>query len=389
MGSNLKLNSTIPKTINQFLDHLSLIGDVSERLSKLDDFRNKLEEERTKIDPFKRDLPLSLLLINDAIKTLKDEEEMHYRRRRRRTTTTNHQPVLEEFMPLKKTSKEDDDDDETIQLIIKDNSKDKKNWLSSAQLWKTDDDDDDDDDDSKNLDLVRSRRRNPSSQLVIEGVVKEELNNVGSFKACSMVVSMGGKTGGKEEKVDESTIPALSLVIPGMKNFKEDESSFKINGGGNKAGSSSTSSLQLQPNSRKQRRCWSPELHRQFVNALQQLGGSHVATPKQIRELMQVDGLTNDEVKSHLQKYRLHTRKASLTDENRSMILFMDQDQYSESSKQSSSQSASPHGPFDLPVAVNGGGTSLEDEEVEDDEDDKSESCGWKNQAYKSGEVNL
>lgn len=28
-----------------------------------------------------------------------------------------------------------------------------------------------------------------------------------------------------------------------------------------------------------------------------------VATPKQIRELMKVDGLTNDEVKSHLQVY--------------------------------------------------------------------------------------
>ncbi|KAM2607076.1 hypothetical protein TB2_035680 [Malus domestica] len=35
--------------------------------------------------------------------------------------------------------------------------------------------------------------------------------------------------------------------------------------------------------------------------ALQQLGGSHAATSKQIRELMKVDGLTNDEVKSHLQ----------------------------------------------------------------------------------------
>jgi len=84
---------------------------------------------------------------------------------------------------------------------------------------------------------------------------------------------------------------------------------------------------------RKARRCWSPELHRRFVNALQILGGAQgtsactpncctkcqthacvssktnntcflfakVATPKQIRELMKVDGLTNDEVKSHLQ----------------------------------------------------------------------------------------
>ncbi|RWR97806.1 myb family transcription factor EFM-like protein [Cinnamomum micranthum f. kanehirae] len=60
---------------------------------------------------------------------------------------------------------------------------------------------------------------------------------------------------------------------------------------------------------RKSRRCWSPDLHRRFVNALQMLGGSQVATPKQIRELMKVDGLTNDEVKSHLQKYRLHMRR--------------------------------------------------------------------------------
>ncbi|KAJ4781760.1 myb-like transcription factor family protein [Rhynchospora pubera] len=62
---------------------------------------------------------------------------------------------------------------------------------------------------------------------------------------------------------------------------------------------------------KKTRRCWSQELHRRFVHALEQLGGAHVATPKHIRELMKVDGLTNDEVKSHLQKYRLHTKKPS------------------------------------------------------------------------------
>lgn len=78
--------------------------------------------------------------------------------------------------------------------------------------------------------------------------------------------------------------------------------------------------------SSKARRCWSPDLHRRFVAALEELGGAYginikltqvqyffithnkltrflyaVATPKQIREKMKVDGLTNDEIKSHLQ----------------------------------------------------------------------------------------
>lgn len=76
-----------------------------------------------------------------------------------------------------------------------------------------------------------------------------------------------------------------------------------------KAIESQTTTTTTSQNHRKARRCWSPDLHRRFVNALQMLGGSQVATPKQIRELMKVDGLTNDEVKSHLQKYRLHTRR--------------------------------------------------------------------------------
>lgn len=39
------------------------------------------------------------------------------------------------------------------------------------------------------------------------------------------------------------------------------------NGSGNSSGNMSSA--------RKARRCWSPELHRRFVSALQQLGGSH------------------------------------------------------------------------------------------------------------------
>eukprot|EP00250_Pteridium_aquilinum_P003548 c13857_g1_i1 orf=417-1958(+) len=59
---------------------------------------------------------------------------------------------------------------------------------------------------------------------------------------------------------------------------------------------------------RKARRSWSPDLHRLFLDTLHKLGGAQ-ATPKQIRELMKIEGLTNDEVKSHLQKYRLHARR--------------------------------------------------------------------------------
>ncbi|XP_047982909.1 transcription factor HHO6-like [Salvia hispanica] len=119
-------------------------------------------------------------------------------------------------------------------------------------------------------------------------------------------------------------VPGLSLCTPGIKNSI------------NPIGRSSSSNLQpsFKETARKQRRCWSPDLHTQFVNALQHLGGPQAATPKQIREHMQVDGLTNDEVKSHLQKYRLHMRKIA----NKSPS----QEQFGEHSN------GSPEGPLHL-----------------------------------------
>lgn len=56
----------IPKTISQFLGEVARIGSVSEKILKVDDFVSRLEIEIRKIDAFKRELPLCMLLMNDG-----------------------------------------------------------------------------------------------------------------------------------------------------------------------------------------------------------------------------------------------------------------------------------------------------------------------------------
>ena len=97
-----------------------------------------------------------------------------------------------------------------------------------------------------------------------------------------------------------------------------------------------------------------------------------------------------------LQKYRLHTRRMPNTSaappSNQSVVvlgsLWMPQDQYGDSSKASSSQSASPQGPLQLGRATGGTSTTGGDS-MEDDEDEKSESYSWKSQVHKSGKEDV
>ncbi|XP_039774957.1 protein PHOSPHATE STARVATION RESPONSE 3-like isoform X2 [Panicum virgatum] len=46
-------------------------------------------------------------------------------------------------------------------------------------------------------------------------------------------------------------------------------------------------------------------MHDRFIDAVNQLGGCENAKPKAILDIMNVEGLTRDQVKSHLQKYKL------------------------------------------------------------------------------------
>ncbi|KAJ4830095.1 hypothetical protein Tsubulata_017778 [Turnera subulata] len=379
----------VPKTISDFLKEVSLIADVSEKASRVNSFVDGLEEEMKKIDAFKRELPLCMLLLNDAILLLKEESLQ--------CTASAKKPVLEEFIPLKKNCDDEEKCEDNGQIKKEKDSRDKKNWMSSVQLWNTKDDLPSSNyilDAKQNLKLESCKTNKKENQCANEDIFQ-------AYKSRSVARAFDpfkGYTGlsGKEE---ELTVPALSLLTPGIKN--QDPLSTGSRTNCNRAVShcapnsqpSSRNGAQppQQQGGRKQRRCWSPELHRRFVNALQQLGGSQAATPKQIRELMQVDGLTNDEVKSHLQKYRLHTRRvpnAATSPANQSVValggLWMHQDQYGDSSKATSPQSGSPQGPLQL--TGNTGGTSTTGgDSMEDDEDVKSEGYSWKGSIHRSG----
>ncbi|KAK6916486.1 SANT/Myb domain [Dillenia turbinata] len=351
LSLDLKL-AYVPKSIGDVLRDVSMTKDKFGRKLKIDDVVKRLEDEMRKIDAFKRELPLCMLLLNDAIQALK-EESMNSR-------GSNAQPVLEEFIPLKGDSDNDDGDGGGKEK----DSKDKRNWMSSVQLWSSD--------------------AKPKSAPEIKEACKSrtEARAFMPFQFPATALRM-------EDKV----VHGLSLLTPatnkpsrlelGQNLCTKASANARTGVSVSPTASSVQSNLRMapqQPTSRKQRRCWSPELHRQFVNALQQLGGSEAATPKQIRELMQVDGLTNDEVKSHLQKYRLHTKRipaaAAPSPSNQQLVLFASHDQYGDSAKPSSSQSGSPQGPLHL--SGNAGGTSTTGVDSMEDDDSESHGSSWK-----------
>ncbi|XP_073026146.1 myb family transcription factor EFM-like [Primulina eburnea] len=253
---------------------------------KLEEFLARLEEERLKIDAFKRELPLCMQLLNNAMEASRQQLQLQ------RSMNEGGRPVLEEFIPLKNTSSE-------ITTDQNNNSADKANWMTSAQLWNQE----------SETRTPSPKENNDHMKIALNG--KQRVINGGAFVPFSS--KDRNFTPFPELALASSVSQKEEMELDATKNSLESNSrreNVNIISGAEKdqvhEAANSTSQAQ-----RKARRCWSPDLHRRFVNALQMLGGSQLATPKQIKELMKVDGLTNDEVKSHLQKYRLHTRRPS------------------------------------------------------------------------------
>ncbi|PKA67215.1 Two-component response regulator ARR1 [Apostasia shenzhenica] len=94
-------------------------------------------------------------------------------------------------------------------------------------------------------------------------------------------------------------------LAPGGVDFDSPDLSSPVgagSGGGGSAGDDSARTL------KRPRLVWTPQLHKRFVDAVAHLGIKN-AVPKTIMQLMSVEGLTRENVASHLQKYRLYLKR--------------------------------------------------------------------------------
>nr|GMC93404.1 myb family transcription factor EFM-like [Ipomoea batatas] len=272
---NIDLNCefVVPKSVSIALAEISAIDDPSQKLLKLYSLLQALEEEAKKIYVIRREVPYATSLLTDEIETVRGE---YLKLKGKEKLPALASVEVEEFVPLKGSSNGE-------RGTTRSNDQgEKMNWMSSTGLW------------NHPVTSRNSDSRKPSNQLFPTrlGCVNQSIQLFVPYKTMT----------GEEAaalKADALPVPALSLSPPSVPQSAVYKSSYHSH-------SSKTLNKQEQ---RKPRRCWSPELHQRFVDALDKLGGAQAATPKQIREIMNVDGLTNDEVKSHLQKYRLHVRR--------------------------------------------------------------------------------
>ncbi|KAL4283468.1 hypothetical protein GQ457_16G004050 [Hibiscus cannabinus] len=199
-----------------------------DQTQKLEHVLSRLEEERTKIGAFKRQLPLCMQLLTNATTCFAVAVEASRQQLNEYRENKGSKPVLEEFIPLKNSEKP--------------HMSDKANWMTSAQLW--------------------SQAGNETKpQSGISSSVESDMcfnvrNGGGAFLPFSKDRNSSAHDHKKSSKAE---------------NGEETGDTADGQRANTNSGSTVTNSGEPQ---RKARRCWSPDLHRRFVNALQMLGGS-------------------------------------------------------------------------------------------------------------------
>lgn len=157
-----------------------------------------------------------------------------YKRQLELTYNTNQgpkPPVLEEFIPITSTGPEKPAT----------TASEKPNWMLSAQLW------------------------SPPSDPSPKPIDTNKNRNGGAFLPFSKEKANGHNNNNNNKGLASGSRVSPDLALASAKKEVEVEE---------KCTEVSPATVAAGSGHRKARRCWSPDLHRRFVNALQMLGGS-------------------------------------------------------------------------------------------------------------------
>ncbi|RVW39258.1 hypothetical protein CK203_085068 [Vitis vinifera] len=223
----------IPPSITHFLNHLSRIRDVSERLAELNDYVSKLEQEMRKLDALKRNPQRCMLLLKDAVEFLKKEGE---KMKRDIEFKEPKWPVLKEFLPLKRSFNEEE---HRAVPMEKEYGREEENLTMNCHYEKR-----------------------HKSTLAIPKPCKLSIGG-GAFTPFKATMA---KTEVAKEVAEE---PVLSLLLPGTQNSRPQLGK----GVAHHQPFNPQAVQQHQAIWKNNRRCWSPELHARFMAAMDFLGG--------------------------------------------------------------------------------------------------------------------
>jgi SHAQKYF class myb-like DNA-binding protein len=106
-------------------------------------------------------------------------------------------------------------------------------------------------------------------------------------------------------RASEATVARLRRAPPSSPGTSSSPHGHQEARGGEGADSAAATTTN---SNRRPRLVWTPQLHKRFVDVVAHLGIKK-AVPKTIMELMNVEGLTRENVASHLQKYRLYVKR--------------------------------------------------------------------------------
>ena len=171
-----------------------------------------------------------------------------------RVNNQDTRPVLEEFIPVNHSA---ETSAEKATNVMSDN---KANWMTSAQLW------------SQASEAITKQQSTITKESDDAIGFNNKQRNGGAFLPFTK----------ERNALPELALASAEKEIEDKKHQEAEKRGQKSSSGNDgvvidqakESSGQNTNNNNNNQTHRKARRCWSPDLHRRFVNALQMLGGS-------------------------------------------------------------------------------------------------------------------